>query len=291
MRWCEEQGAEQNYDGKRGFVGMLGRFNKAFGIQDDILTEQARFVARINQTAFPQIERMHYTPPYKEIFEAVCYWLGTNANDRISEINRMNYSATISIPLLRSLTDDDFMETTKVLALVYHALNKYPSAQQTLSRSIEAALGNATVDLGVTWNDGMFYPSGARELDEPLVEETFKWLAGFPNERADYLKAVTGYASKRFGEVITNCYLAVEGVARNILGNSKALDKNREGLMQKLGLSQEWKALLSNFINYANEFQRHASENRHKLNPVEVEGFLYMTGVLLRMMILTAKTK
>ena len=134
----------------------------------------------------------------------------------------------------------------------------------------------------------MFYPSGARELDEPLVEETFKWLTDFPNEKADYHKAVTGYASKQFGEVITNCYLAVEGVARNILGNNRTLDNNREGLMEKLGLSQEWKALLSNFIRYANEFQRHASENRHNLNPIEVEGFLYMTGVLLRMMILTA---
>jgi hypothetical protein len=83
--------------------------------------------------------------------------------------------------------------------------------------------------------------------------------------------------------------VAVEGVARNILGNGKTLDNNREGLMEKLGLSQEWKALLSNFIRYANEFQRHASENRHNLNPIEVEGFLYMTGVLLRMMTLAAR--
>jgi len=91
------------------------------------------------------------------------------------------------------------------------------------------------------------------------------------------------------GEVITHCYVAVEGVARNILGNGKTLDNNRVGLMEKLGLSQEWKALLSNFIRYANEFQRHASENRHNLNPIEVEGFLYMTGVLLRMMTLAAR--
>ncbi len=177
-----------------------------------------------------------------------------------------------------------------MLGFLHTALNQDAKQQEILSGWIEAALEHATVDLGVTWNDGMFYPTGARELDEPLVEETFKWLADFPNEKADYDKAVTAYTSKRLDDVIINCYLAVEGVARNILGNSKTLDNNREGLMQRLGLSQEWKALLSNFINYANEFKRHASENRHSPNPVEVEAFLYMSGVLLRMMILTAKT-
>jgi hypothetical protein len=270
---------------------MLGRFNKVFGIQDDPPTEQRRFVERINQIAFPPIEKLTYPIHYREIFEMVCYWLGTNAKDRISDANPFSPTSGTFVPPLRSLTGDEFMETLKVLGLLHTALAKNSGGQQTLSNLIHAALNQATVDLGVTWNDGMFYPSGARELDEPLVEETFKWLADFPNERADYVKAVAGYASKRFGEVITNCYLAVEGMARNILGNSKTLDNNREGLMEKLGLSQEWKALLSNFIRYANEFQRHASESRHNLNPIEVEGFLYMTGVLLRMMILTANTK
>jgi hypothetical protein len=289
MRWLDERGAEQDHDRKRGFVTMLGRFNKVFGIQDDVTTEQKRFVERINQTAIARIEKVSYPVSYQAVFEAVCYWLGTNANDRISQANQMNYSSSTFVPSLRSLTCGDFMETIKVLGFLHKALNKAPEEQQTLSRSIEVALSNATVDLGVTWNEGMFYPSGARELDERLVEEPFKWLADFPNEKADYLKAVTGYTSKRLDDVIINCYLAVEGVARNILGNSKTLDNNREGLMQKLALSQEWKALLNNFISYANEFQRHASENRHNLNPVEVEGFLYMTGVLLRMMILTAR--
>jgi hypothetical protein len=270
---------------------MLGRFNKVFGIQDDLPTEQRRFVERINQVVFPQIEKLTYPIHYREIFEMVCYWLGTNAKDRISEANPFNPGSGTLVPSLRSLTGDEFTETLKVLGLLHTALAKNSGGQQMLSNSIEAALGQATVELGVTWNEGMFYPSGAQELDEALIEEPFKWLDDFPNEKADYLKAVTAYASKQLGEVIISCYVAVEGVARNILGNSRTLDNNREGLMQKLGLSQEWKALLSNFITYANEFKRHASENRHNLNPIEVEGFLYMTGVLLRMMILTAKTK
>jgi hypothetical protein len=264
---------------------MLGRFNEIFGIHDDLPVEQSRFVQRINQTIFPHIEELKYPVPYENIFKKVCYWLGTNANDLIAKASYGSYGSVV-IPHLRSLTRDDYLETLKVLALLYGALDKLPEQQEALSDWIETALSHATVDLGVTWNEGMFYPSGAKELDENLIEEPLKWLADFPNERADYLKALAAYTSKRLDEVVGNCYLAVEGVARQILGNKKALENNREDLMKKIGLSQEWKALLSNFINYANEFKRHASEKRHDLNPVEVEGFLYMSGVILRMAIL-----
>jgi hypothetical protein len=267
-------------------VNMLRRFNKIFDIHDELPTEQGRFVQRINQTAFDHIEKLTYAVSYQGVFSAVCYLLGTNANDRISKANRMSYSSTTFVPPLRSLTEDEFMETIKVLSFLHKTLEKAPGEQETLSRYIEAALRNATIDLGVEWKGGMFYPSGARELDESLIEEPLGWLVDFPNERADYLKALTGYTSKRLDEVIINCYLAVEGIARQILGNSRTLDNNREDLIKKIGLSQEWKGLLSNFINYANEFKRHASEKRHDLNPVEVEGFLYMSGVILRMAIL-----
>lgn len=284
-----KRNAGQECDGKRGYINMLGRFNEVFGIKDDLSTEQGRFVERINQTALIRIEELNYPVSYESIFKRVCYWLGTNANDRIFQWNRGRYSHHTAVPNLRSLTGDDYLETLRVLVLLYKALDKVPAEQKALSDWIEAAISHATVDLGVTWNEGMFYPSGARELDQGLVEEPLKWLVDFPNERADYLKAVTSYAGKQLDEVINNCYLAVEGIARVILANQKTLDNNREGLLRKLTLSQEWKALLSNFISYANEFKRHASENRHRLNPAEVEAFLYMSGVLLRVAIVTSK--
>jgi len=270
---------------------MLGRFNKVFGIRDDLSIEQNRFVERINQTAFVHIQKLKYSVSYEGIFRKVCYSLGTNADDQISKANRMNYGSTTFIPPLCSLTGNDYLETLRVLVMLYEALDKVSGERETLSDWIEAALSRATVDLGVTWNEGMFYPSGARELDKSLIKEPLEWLADFPNERVDYLKALSGYASKRLDDVIINCYLAVEGIARDILGNNKTLDNNREELIKKSGLSQEWKSLLSNFINYANEFKRHASEKRHSLNPVEVEAFLYMSGVLLRVAILGTGAK
>lgn len=267
---------------------MLGHFNKIFGIEASLTTEQHSFVQRINQTVIHEIEQMRYPTAYKHIFTMVCYKLGINANDRIGQANRNNYfdSDTI-IPSLRSLTNDDFVQTLKVLVLLYGCFGVLQNAraQKELSNSIEVAIANATIDIGVKWRDGMFYPSGARELDEKLIEEPLKWLTRFPTERVDYLKALRGYIEKRPDDVIINCYLVVEGIARSVLSNKKTLDNNREELMKMIGLSQEWKGLLNNFIIYANEFKRHASEKRHNLNPVEVEGFLYLTGILVRMIV------
>lgn len=265
---------------------MLGRFNKVFGIKEDLRSEQSRFVQRINQTAFIRIQKLQHPVAYGNVFRRVCYYLGTNAEDLISAANSNNYFVTrLAIPSLRSLTMDDFTETLKLLGFLHEALDAAPNEQKALVGWIEAALSHCTVDLGVAWKDGMFYPSGARELDKGLIEEPWEWLADFPSERADLLKALTAYREGRLDEVIINCYLAVEGTTRVVLGNKRTLDNNREELVKRVGLSQEWKSLLSNFINYANEFKRHASHQRHKISPVEVEGFLYLSGLILRMVI------
>lgn len=267
---------------------MMKRFNDAFGIHDDLPSEQRRFVERINQTAFLRVKEIRYNPSATEIFGRVGYVLGINADDMLREANSMNFSSEKFVPHLRTLTNNDFRQTLKVICVVYDVLRGHPGHFGVFCASVQAALQHATVDLGIRWTDGMFYPSGAPELDTALVEEPLVWLTDYPNERADYTKALAAYSGKRLDDVVINCYVAVEGIARAILSNTRTLENNREDLMKQLSLSQPWKALLSNFINYANEFGRHASQNRHDLNPVEVEGFLYMTGVVIRMCVLSA---
>ncbi|HAM39108.1 MAG TPA: hypothetical protein DCP53_06930 [Elusimicrobia bacterium] len=70
-----------------------------------------------------------------------------------------------------------------------------------------------------------------------------------------------------------------------VLKNSKTLDNNKDELLTKLNISQKWKSFLCNYIEYANEYKRHASDKRHNINPIEVEAFLYFTGLLVRLII------
>ncbi len=270
---------------------MLKRFNKIFGIQDSEEDEKRRFIQRINQTIIEAVEDLRYPVSYEKIFRTLCYSLGTNADDRIGRANQYNYGYETRVPSLRSLTNDEFLSTLKVLVLLYRFFSDQKEQQEKISSWIEVALSNATIDLGIRWKNGMFYPSGAKTLDERLVEDSFDWLEDYPDEKKDFLKAITSYSANELGEVVISCYLVVEGLARKILNNSKTLENNREEILKKIGLSQEWKSFLSSYINYANEFKRHASEKRSGIKPFEVEAFLYFTGLLVRLLIESVATK
>ena len=265
---------------------MLERFDKRFGIKESLKEEQTRFVQRINQTIFKNIKKEY---GYEKVFRTICYWLGENADDRISNVTSRYATGLFYIPNLRSLTNDNFLETLKILTPLYQYFNKDSQKQGKISKWVEVALSNATIELGVSWKDGMFYPSGAKILDEKLIEDPFDWLNEFPDEKKDFADALSHYIKKNYGDVVSNCYLVVEGLARRILNNQRTLDNNRDELLGKLRLSQSWKSLLNNYTNYANEFKRHASNKRHSINPQEVEAFLYLTGLLARLIIQSEK--
>ena len=46
-----------------------------------------------------------------------------------------------------------------------------------------------------------------------------------------------------------------------------------------------WKKILANYIDYGNEYGRHASEKRHEFNASEVEAYLYTTCILIRLIV------
>ncbi len=263
-------------------VNMLNRFNKNFGIQESVEEEKRKFVQRINQTIFDEIEE---DESYETVFRTICYWLGKNADDLIESANPILISGNYNIPPLRSLTSDNFLQALRILELLYRFFEKNKDRRKGITSWIENAVSIATVDLGVRWKKGMFYPSGAKILDKKLIEDPLDWLENYPNEKSNFLKAVEDYTSKKYDSVVINCYLVIEGLVKKILKSRKSLDKNREGLLKKIKLSQEWKAFLSNFIIYANEKKRHASDKQHTINPLEVEAFLYFTGLLVRLII------
>jgi len=262
-------------------VNMLKKFNKIFGIQGSLDEEKRRFVQRINQTIFKKIGN---DSSYEEIFRMVCYRLGENADDYIRGASHFSIAGYI-VPSLRTITSEDFSQTLRVLILLYQYFDDDSKRQEDISNWIEVALSNATVDLGVKWKKGMFYSSGAKSLDEKLVEDPFDWLENYPDEKQDFLKALENYTSKKYDAVVIDCYLAVEGLVRKVLKNRRTLENNRVELLKKIGLSQEWKAFLNKNLKYANEAKRHAADKRHTINPQEVEAFLYFTGLLVRLII------
>ena len=264
----------------------IKHFNKAFGLQADLDEEKRRFVQRINQTILKGIQEGPYPDDYERVFRRVCYGLGENAGDLISNANQYSYSVSLAIPGLRALTGDDFTATLKVLVLLHGAL--HPQNVVRLNQSIELALASAATDLGIRWKSGLFYPSGAKELDEKLINDNLDFLQTWPDVRAQFSTALTHFRSSLQNvagrkDAITNAYSAVEGLARATLSNDKSFDNNSNALVDFTGLPSEYKNIVHYYKQIAHRYSsRHAGE---EFSHSETEAFIYLTGLLMRLIL------
>ncbi len=268
-------------------MGIHKRFNEVFGLEDSIEEEKKRFVERVNQHIFHRIDTEQWDYfDYSMLFKLVCFELGVNAHDfREREMPRF---LDIIPATIRTVTEDNFEMTIKVLCSLYDYItieSDNEKGREWLSKQINVILSRCTCDIGVRWKEGFFYPSGAEELDKPIIEETLTWLSDYPDERQSYRIALQCYVAEgSLTDVITNCYSAIEGVARNVLGNQKTLDNNKDELLAKIELSDGWKSILANYVKYAHDY-RHASPERHDITKQEAEAYLYMTGLIIRLII------
>ncbi|HEX2792570.1 MAG TPA: hypothetical protein VHO23_02550 [Candidatus Paceibacterota bacterium] len=267
----------------------LKAFNSAFGIQEDPSIEQGRFVARIHQSVFYLLEDIRYpSGMYEGIFRHVCYGLGVDPNPLIAEANRHNYAGMHKfIPNLKELIGNDFIKTLQVLILLREAV-KGTEYVESVDRGIEIALASAVTDIGIRYTEGMFFPSGAKELDKILIEDNLVWLKEYETVRIQFAatlehfkKSLTQESARK--DAITNAYSTMEGLARAILGNSKNFDSNSNTVVEHLSLPNEYKNILHYYKEIANQYSsRHAGSS---FSHAETEGFIYLTGVLMRLLL------
>ncbi len=270
-------------------MSIRKKFNKILGLEDNVEAEKKRFVERVNQIIFHTIDTTNTIKfDYIVLFELLCFELGVNALD-FPQRKEYQLDDTVVRPAsIRTLTKDDFTKTLRVLCILYVYLKKSSDSKanhEWLSHQIDLVLSRCSCDIGIRWKEGFFYPSGAEELDKSLIDETLTWLNDYPNERKDYQRALECYlGDESLADVIKNCYSAVEGVARVIIKNQRTLDNNKDELLRKMKLSDGWNSILATYIKYAHDY-RHASEQRHEITKQEAEGYLYMTGLIIRLII------
>jgi len=188
---------------------------------------------------------------------------------------------------------NDFLKCLLGLEALYQALR--PFEQVKLDKLVEHAISQSEVELGISWKEGVFWPSGAKLLDEALVNEPLQWLSNlqYRNVLTPFEKGLRHFleASKypeRLSDAVTDMYEAVEAIAKVVTGRpDKDLSANRELFVSRLGLSDYYKKMLKDYISYANEFRHAVEEGRERVPPLaqEVEAFIYTTGLFIRLAI------
>lgn len=185
----------------------------------------------------------------------------------------------------------DFFRCLHALEALYPTLGEQEGSY--LTQQIELITSQSEVDLGIRWKNGNFLPSGAKLLDEALINDNLQWLSGPPHQNvlAPFQKGLFEFLQgkrdpNKLIDAVRDMYEALEAMAKAITGKArKDLSANRELFVSKLGLSSYYAKMLSDYIDYACKF-RHAVEVGSPRTPPplqEVEAFIYTTGLFLRL--------
>jgi hypothetical protein len=248
-------------------------FVERFAIDTTTADARARFVNRVRNEI--------YRAQLKPLSNNEQWAVGRHVATKLG-IEHTGYTDT--------MVGREFLDNVAAIEAIYDAVSTYD--QRQLSARVQQLLTMAETDLGVTWRDGRFYPSGAKLLDEALANDPLRWLraAGHQTVVTPFEKGLRHLvdAPKRpelTTDVVTDMYEALEALAKIVTGRpEKDLSANRELFLARVKASEEYKRIMREYIEYANNF-RHAATKAPKphVSLAEAESFTYLTGLFLRL--------
>ncbi|MFC1864473.1 hypothetical protein ACFLYG_01430 [Chloroflexota bacterium] len=262
-------------------------FYQRFNIQVSVDDVHKRFINRaVNMigVTLPDLEILRRDSNKPEYVRVALVYVATELGVGY-EWNKLfnDYAATDFHSCLLSL---------EALYRIFTDESRYYEYAAKVRVSIEHAISLSETDIGLNWRDGVFWPSGAKLLDEALVNENLKWLAdkGYHDVLGPFEKGLRHFLEaqqkpERLGDTVTDIYEAVEALAKVVTGRDKDLSGNAELFISKLELSDYYRKMLKDYIDYANDY-RHAAKLGEKKKPLirnEVEAFIYTSGLFIRL--------
>lgn len=251
---------------------MKNDFHQRFEIEIGISDARLYFVSRIHNRVFLSI----YGLGQRELLQDIATELGQKY---------------LSVHSYDDYIQSDFFNVLKALEACYR-FSPGTNPRGRLVDAILRTLGEAEVDLGVRWENGRFFRSGAKLLDEHLVNQPLHWLTDQDHQSIlqPYSKGLEHFlqATKRpelLSDVITDMYEALEALAKIITGRDRDLSANAESFLKEVKASEAYKKILKEYIAYANNFRHGVSDQSKKpnLSAAEVESFIYLTGIFIRL--------
>jgi hypothetical protein len=265
---------------------MVKEFHERFDIIVDKKEAERRFASR----AYNQVFDEFYGQIRSETDKIIVMRAVATALGKKFDYYKLRYEDYI---------EEDFFSCLRAIEVFYQA-NQDPQNKKTLDHLITGLLKASEVDLGIKWERHHFVRTGAKELDDKLVNEPLRWLRGkryksvlkpFEKGLGEFLEAEK--KPERCYDAITGMYEAVESLAKIVTGRDKDLSANRELFIKSAKASQEYKGILKEYIDYANKF-RHAPEQGQQkpmVSIAECESFVYLTGLFIRLTIQSEATK
>jgi len=258
-------------------------FHSRFDIQVDRETAENHFINRV-------INFISFKYPFLQEATARTGYERLRNHQLLAIANSLGERFNKGI-IFAAYVREDFFRCLQALESLYPTLGEQEGTQFT--EQLEFIISQAEVDLGIRWKNGNFLPTGAKLLDEALVNANLHWLSGpsYQNVLAPFQKGLSEFLQgqrdpNKLIDAVRDMYEALEAMAKVTTGRTnKDLSANRQLFVSKLGLSNYYAKMLSDYIDYACKF-RHALEAGPPRTPPpfqEVEAFIYTTGLFIRL--------
>lgn len=156
---------------------------------------------------------------------------------------------------------------------------------------IQEAVSITGVPLGIkqTESEIIFYPEGAKLLDEKLINDNLDWLSAHPKSYETFKMSLMeiGIQGKE-RNVVDHLRLSLELLLKDIFNNGKSLENQKSDIgnyLKSKNISPEISNLLERVLDYYTKYQNNKAKHDCAVLSSEVEFILYLTGTVMRFLL------
>lgn len=156
---------------------------------------------------------------------------------------------------------------------------------------IQEAVSITGVPLGIkqTESEIIFYPEGAKLLDEKLINDNLDWLSAHPKSYETFKMSLMeiGIQGKE-RNVVDHLRLSLELLLKDIFNNGKSLENQKSDIgnyLKSKNISPEISNLLERVLDYYAKYQNNKAKHDCAVLSSEVEFILYLTGTAMRFLL------
>ena len=267
------------YDEGRKFIDFK---NRALSTIDDVLGELFLSDTNLERTFLKLIAR-HFPHSKSGAFQDI---------NKFKEIvNQKKFENSTVYKVISG--ENNFVEFIKFLQVLFW-LNLPSEVKERLYFDFKEDIKLSLLDIQIKRikkDNTIFYPKGAKLLDEKIVNDVLDWLVLYPKVQKSFKSALEKYQNKIFQRnLIDDLRLSLELLFRKLLNNNKNLENQEKFLaeyLKKKNVPKELRNMYWKLIDYYNKFQNNYAKHNDKMkvDSSEIEFILYLTGTFIRFLL------
>jgi len=185
--------------------------------------------------------------------------------------------------------EDDFIKFIQYLQSIFW-LDLKSEVKKKLYLGFKEDIELSLLDIQIKRMKGdniIFYPNGAKLLDEKVINDVLDWLTLYPKVQKSFKFALEKYQNKIYQRnLIDDLRLSLELLLKKILNNrKKSLENQREPLgkyLEQKNVPKELKNMYWKLIDYYIKYQNNYAKHEDKVDSSEIEFIIYLTGTFMR---------